>query len=820
MGAKSFDPAREGATGSAERPVFVSRSARARATVEPLLAEDGAPLPSLCDSHVRWILGLALCLQVFAWWRVDGYQLADSVEFMERARIIVHGEQMVDAGAVRPIGFSFVLMPIFVLGEWFGMRDERALVWCVVLLQMALGLVLTWRCMRVAARLAGRTGAIAAGFLVATNPVFLQYSTQPVSDLAAGVCIAFALELLLERGSFRRALLAGLWLGVGFMVAYKTLLVTLLVIAFVFMRDRLKHTATWRGLVPGVLIALFVQSTIDGFMHGQFGASVFNYLAANVGGVVCSMLMRLSRVLHSETIYQFGTKLYDLKEAALGNEDWVSKNVRVPPAKQPLLFYWHEAPTFLAWPVIAVGAISIVRVLAGRLAKAWMLFVILVVAILVMSNKGSKDLRLLLPLLPFIAPLLGYGWEWIASGLGERLRGTRGLASCGGAAAVLVLSLGTLSSLNVKHFGGYWAASDWIDEYARSTYTARLQRTPFPGPDGEPEPLQVGYAYHWAVYLRGSALVRVVKLPWQLNLWSKYAELQDGGVTEKAQDFATLQDLDVFVVHLPILTGNPDLMSFVNSQFEVAAAFYDQRTYEDIGPIFVLVKRTSDPHARRFFDLTRGVSERDFVREHQLEPRLDFVDPGTGDRLRLLGVEFTTVPPMDFGWITYHWRVPERTRRDWWILDRLTSPYEANTWENNHELAYGTRPTSTLAPDEIVSEGYLVVPSRRAYDPTEPVRPIGNAYRRGDRIPTRTWMKLVTLDRSTLGGPAAPTIEGEMLVARSGAERTLRTSTEFGLQELPDGTQFAADDFVRVASFFIPVREPWRLPDDGRPVED
>ncbi len=820
MADQAFDPAQANTSASAKGPAFVSRSRLESQVDAPILASDGSLLPTLRTPYVRWILFLAVTLQIYAWWRVDGYQLADSVEFMERARALVRGEQLVDAGVVRPIGFSFLLIPVFGLGEWIGVRDERALVWCVVLLQMALGLVLAWRCMRIGARVAARTGAIAAGFIVVTNPVFLQWSTQPISDLAAGVCFAFALELVLERGSFRRSLVAGLWLGVGFTVAYKTLLFTLLLIAFSMVRDRFKRTAAWRGLVPGVSIAILVQCTLDWVMYRSFGASIANYFAANFVQIITIVMYRISVLFHWEWLYKRGEELYYYKEKLLGIEDYEGRGEMSLASKQPLYFYVTALPTFFVWPLIAVGVAALVRLFKRREAKLVMLACVSAGAFAVMSLKGSKDFRLALPLLPLLAPWLASGWEWIASDLLRGRAQTRALLAAGGSVAVIVLSISALMQFNVKHFGGYWSASDWVDAFARSTYRERLARTVWPGKDGEPEPLRVGYAYHWAVYLRHSPLVQVAKLPWQLNLWKQYEKKVDHGSLEKAEDFAAIEDLDLFVVHLPILSSNPDLMSFVNARFEVLAALYDQRTYDDIGPIFVLARRTGSKDARTFFDVTRGVGEEEFTRARQVEPPLDFVDIENQDRVRLLGVEYTTLPPQEFGWITYHWRVPRPVQRDWWILDRMTSPNETNVWENNHAPAYGTRPTSHWTPDEIVSESYLVVPAHRAYESFGRVRPIGNAYRRGDLIPTRTWMKLVALDPTTLKGPGSPTIVAEMMPARLGAAGPVRTPAEVGLQEMPDGIQFAADDFVRVASFFIPVLAPWRLPDDGRPVED
>ncbi|MBL8857038.1 MAG: glycosyltransferase family 39 protein [Planctomycetes bacterium] len=822
MSAETFDPARTGTGAAAAGPVFVSRTERERARVVPLRASDGSELPRLFDTHVRWMLLFAFALQAYAWWRIEGYQLADSVEFMERARAFVRGEEMVDSGVVRPIGFSFLLMPFFVFGEWFGIRDERALVWCVVLLQMTMGLLLTWRCMRIGACVAGRTGAIAAGFLVATNPVFLQYSTQPVSDLAAGVCIAYALEGVIQRGTYRRALIAGLWLGVAFMIAYKTLLVTMLLVAYLFLRDRFKHSATWRGIVPGVLIAMLVQCTLDWVMYGAFGESVRNYLAANFLGVVTSAIYRFSVYTEASTdgpIYKFGTWLYAIKEKA-HDKDWSTQGELRLFQKQHPLFYLLELPTFLVWPAIVLGATSLVRVVVRRQTLAVMLAVLFISALVVMSFKGSKDFRLVLPLLPLLAPLLAYGWDWIVNGLLASARATRGFFTFAGCAAVLAFSWSTAHTFNVKHFGGYWDASDWVDAYARETFEVRRKQTPVLGRDGEPEPLKVGCAYHWAVYLRHTPLVEMVKLPWQLNLWSKYADLPGGGMVEKGEDFATLEELDLFIVHLPILSQNPDLMRWVNAHYEVAAALYDQRTYDDLGPIFILKRRAGALRAKTFFEVTRDVDPGEFVRTRQVEPPLDFLNLDNGDRLELLGVEFTTLPPQDFGWVTYHWRAPRTPELDYWILDRVTSPYEVNVWENNHVPAYGCEPTSQWTPDEILSESYLLVPAHRAYESLSQVRPMGNAYRRGDLIPTRTWMKLVHLDPDTLKGPGAPVITAELVPARPGEARTVRTRDQGGLFESPDGIQFAADDFVRVARFFVPVLAPWRLADDGRTVED
>ena len=56
--------------------------------------------PALRVRDARWLLLLILGLQLFAWSRLEGYQLADSVEYMDRAVQVVEGQRM-DPGTVR-----------------------------------------------------------------------------------------------------------------------------------------------------------------------------------------------------------------------------------------------------------------------------------------------------------------------------------------------------------------------------------------------------------------------------------------------------------------------------------------------------------------------------------------------------------------------------------------------------------------------------------------------------------------------------------------------------------------------------------------------
>jgi hypothetical protein len=282
---------------------------------------------------------------------------------------------------------------------------------------------------------------------------------------------------------------------------------------------------------------------------------------------------------------------------------------------------------------------------------------------------------------------------------------------------------------------------------------------------------------------------------------------------------ATIADLDVLIVHLPILSQNPDLMRWVNAHFQLATGLYDQRTYEDIGPIFVLERRTGARDARTFFDVASTTNESDDPsRRASTHTRpVDFVG-ADGDRLQLLDVKYETLPPQGFGWITYRWRALTPLHYDYWAIDRITSPDETNVWQDNHALAYGAEPSSKWKPGDIVSESRLVVPAHEPYLPHGRVRPIGGGYRRGDLIPTRTWMAIRAFDPKSLVGDQVPVVVAELVPARPGEPHPIRQGDDVRLLEMPDGIQFSADDYVRVASFFVPVLAPWKLLDDGRPI--
>lgn len=770
------------------------------------------------DPAVLAVLVCAAVLQLAAWSTLGGYQIADSVEFLERARTFVRGEEMIDSKAIRPFGFSALLVPFVALADWLGLNDPRPIVWCTYLLQIALGVVLVQRVMRIGAKIGGRACALASGFFVAANPVFLQYSAQAESGITAALCFALALEPLLDESSARggpsarcAGKRAGIWLGLAFLVAYKSLLFALALGVVLVARDRWKGRATWMRIALGVFAAIGVQTLIDWAVYGTPGASVKNYLVMSFGGVTYHLLTRLG-------LRDLGVPLYRMMLEVQGvDPDAMQRNAPAGAIRSiSSRWYYVEAlPSMLVWPVLACAAIGVARAIFRARWITSLGLATLAISLATMFNKPSKDFRLWIPLLPLLAPLCGLGLAWLVEHVrGKRLRPLFVLLVV---ASTIVLGERTLLARNARRFECYWRAIDSVNARVRDdTRTRALSAGPAgpAGPAGRRERLCVGSAYHWAVYMREEPLVELVKLPLQVDGWKTYTPAQ------RARDLEELEELDVFLVHHPILSEHPELAAWIGEHFDVAECFFDRSSQSELGPLYVLTRRGGDARAARLFDVRENADRDAFLRGRPAFTPTTFartLDDGREERVEFLGCDVRVLPPDDFAWITYHWFTPTGVTRELTIDDRLTAPDERNIWQNNHRAAWGARPSSEWRAGDLVSEGYPLVLAQEAFRPDAPWRPVGGGYRRGDRIPLRLWMELVELDPAARElGQRVVTARWEPIDPRTGA---LLRPGEIEFQRRR-GLEFSADELVRVDAFFAPVHPLARVPDDGRAIPD
>ena len=713
----------------------------------------------LSDPAVLTVLGLALLLELLAWRWTEGYQLADSVEFMERARALERGQAMVDSVAIRPFGFSALLVPFFALASWIGLPEGRAVVWAICVLQIGLGIGLTLVAIRLGTSLGGRRTGLLAGVLAGANPVLLQYASQPVSGLAAGIFAGLALDAILDREGFRPGLRAGLWLGGAFLVAFQSLLIAIAVGLLLLLRDgwraRSILPASLRGLVCGFLCAVLVQVLMDWASFGKPGASLANYVLQNFGSVVTSFLARIG-------LKSFAISFFKLLQAAQGREVIVAENAPLA-AKQSPWFYLVELPRMFVVPAILALALGLARAIVRPSWKVALPLLAFLLCVLAMSNKGSKDFRLWLPFLPWLAAIAAHGWEWIPL----RRGGARAALDVAFAVAIVVLGSVALAPGGSRRFAGFWRAMDWVDVRSRAIAAGRSGGMERSGPDRR---ARVACAYHWAVFLRESPEVELVKLPWQLDGWPKLEP------EKRAEDFAAIDRLDLFVAHLPLLAGTGDLVEFLAPRFQVVAAVYDPEIdLARFGPILVFEKRAGRAGENVLF--ATGPSTGAPAALH-----FSARGPG-GDALDLVGWRYAQLPPQSLGWLELSWRSERGLSRDFVLDRRITCPDDAFGWQQNGPPAFGLRPMTAWKPGETLAEGTLVVPATDPYDVGKKLRPLGEAFRAKGAAPASLWLRVESDGASALE-------------AQNGPDRT-------------------DDGFVRVARFDLPLVE--RLPPAERP---
>lgn len=791
---------------------------RSRGAATPELASDtdldpdGKQLPSLADFDLRLLLVLAVLMQSLSWWILGGYQLADSIEYVENAQALVHGQDVIDSHSIRSYFFPALLAPVLWLSELLQIQDERPVFAFFRLLQMLLGLGLVCVTARLGARLGGRAAGLAAALFVAANPVFLQYSVSPIADIAAALCVALGVELLIA--GRRRHWLAGVWLGMAIMCAYKTLplvgAVGLVQLLRAWRQPQFRRP--WLNLLLGVCLMLMVQALLDWATYGRLGYSLKRYFFQNFGPILAKPFYELGIMSIAKPLY------------ALAG-DFGAQGGLVIRGKFPPHWYVTQVHQFYVGPLVALLLLGLGRAWRRPSWRVWLPLAVSALYVAILSTKGTKDYRLWLPVLGILTPTVGMGWSvlWGAKGTGL----SRKLL----ATACLILAVGMglhkLQDRNTRQFSGYWEAIDWLNVKA----AAQLEENP------DAQPMRVASAYHWAVFMREGPGVAVTKLPHQLDGWQYLS------AAERRADLFTLLEQDWLILHEPVLR-NPDhgdLLRVVGRHYVVEAVLWDRDAYEDLGPILIM-RREHDGernlHSRTLYDVTLGADVERYSERRDFETPMRLVRPELGEDIWCLGFEYETLPPHGHGWITYHfYNAGERPKADYLVIDRLTTFDQRNSWQNNHPPAWGVHPTNTWEPGSIVRESSIVVACAEPYKWRSPYLPMGGAYRRGDLIPAHLWLDFVTqywrckACGEPLNSPACcpeiearPTeeatkeISGRLERARFGAPGPLRRGPLEGILRSPEGWQFSQDDLNRWGSFFMPVHEDAKAADDGRPI--
>lgn len=763
---------------------MTAATTRESAHASPLAPPDETPL-GWRDGGVKLLLAFALVLQVIAWSWQSGYPLADAVEFMDRARDWVDGRALGGDRTIRSFAYSVFFVPLFGVAKLLGAEDLRSLMPLARGLQVALALAFVFVCARFASRFVGRRAGYATGLLVAANPTFLLYSSWPISGVAAALCVTLGLERLVVRTSFRRELVGGLWLGVGFLLAYQTLLVILAVLVGLLLRDRWKHLSAAAAVLVGLLALMALQVALDRWVYGEWGGSVFRYMMDNIAGTAPGWLNKLGFRGAAESLYKW---VSESRGFAADTSLADTKQLR------PRTWYVTHIHQMFVVPVLALGVLGLWCAWTRRIGAVGFLLLVFVLNVAVMSFKGEKSYRLWLPLLGTVLPAAGLGCAWLFET--ARARWVARGAALAAYGATVVLGLGVLLDQPLKRHGVYWDAIDFV--------TTELEAHPPPAD----RPVRLASAFRWAIFLRTPPSVELVHFEYPLEAYAKLPE------DARQHVRAVLESLDALIIHLPMLTqaGNEELFRTVNELFRVRAAFYDQRTHAELGPIYVLERQRSSARARRFFEVEACDDVESYAAERGFLRPIDFVRENAEphETLTFLGFEVEPIPGSDHQWITYHWHAKTELSLNYRVIDRITGPDNENSWHNNHFVAYGALPPTTWKRGTILRESYLLVPSFEAFFSNRKYRPLGGAYRRGDTIPARLW--IAVQDGEEGKGSR------QLVVRERGTGEAPRARIDPRTLWNVDGWRFSPTGLVQVGSLLLPVH-PWaRVPDDGRPL--
>ena len=756
------------------------------------------PKPDRARGLMLWLLLLGtLGLQGLSWDILDGYQTADSIEYVENAQALVRGHEVIDSMGIRSAFFPLLLTPPIWLADRLGIEDQRPLFWILRLFQMGIGLWVVLAAMNLGRRLGGPRAGWCAGWMMALNPVFLQYTISPLTDLGAALCISLGLLHLAGVRDQKSGWRAGIWMGLGVIVAYKAIAAVAPMFLALMLAERWRGRRHLFAFLGGLACCFVFQVLLDWATYGSPGHSLFLYMGANFGplagkffwvpgGWLTELAPPVGRWLQEigAALYSLNSQMGEQTQAILGEQ------IR---GRYP--WHWY-ATSVQAWLVLPFAVCTLVGVWVGFRSRSRISPLPLIAALFyvgLISTKGWKDQRLLLVVLPVFAAYGGWGLDRLA----QLRHGNQPLLGNGRAFIVVcVLALGAalgLSQLldrNTRKFSGYWEAMAWVQSEA----DARAAHMP------EAPDLRVASAYHWACFLREGPGLVLEKLPHQIDGWSLLDDVQ------RRENLSALLRQDYVVVHMPVLTnpGHLDLTKVINRQFAVHAMFWNQKDFEDIGPVLLMKRRTGRSDERTLFARHENVDPRAYRQDHFLpRPRI-FVRPDLGEEVWFLGFDYQVLPGNDHGWITlHHWCASDQIQADYAIIQRVTTVDETNSYQANFQPAWGAAPTNTWKRGTLVRESYPVLAAAEPFAWEKPYRPMGGDYRRGDLMPAWLWLDYVTFDLDPSDGSAF--INGRLELARPGTRQPLRGPGQQALRTMPGGFAWSLEGHVQVGGFLLAV---------------
>ena len=649
----------------------------------PTLEPAGFPPPRR-RTVVLLLLG-TFALALYVWSSIEGYNLADSVETMAIAdRIVRHGELAAGTRSVRPAALPLLYAPFIYVDKWLtGLADQRIAFPLARGFQALLSVVFVWATVRLATRVAGPRCAVAAGVLAAVNPIFLRHAVDPLPGLAAGTLFAVGLERLIERGSFRRALLGGLCIGGAMIIAYKVLPLAGALFLVLLARDRWKHRAGWLGLGTGMLVGLGIGCLIDGLIYGVFGLSLSNYLAYNIFVTVYPVLSGLGLRDAAAWLASAASLYYGTQTQA--DPDKLEARIE---GHSSATWYVTHSLDFLVWPALLLVLIGVVRSVRR---PGWATSVILfstVAFAAVLSAKHSKEYRLLLPALPLIATLGGLGWVLLAGPVPRTARSF--------SAAVLLLVAGVLGVRQFQEsmprgYGAYPQAAEWINRRTSEEDSVQFSAACTPH----------NMLFRTSARQKSYGLRRQL-LDWPTELTASYVR----PVVLREWDRLTWM-----IVYGVTLGKRAGLRAEIDRAFELDAAFYDRgHHWPSQGPLYVFRNRKRGGGTDRLFVRRPEVNPVEWRQEHHFGRAIQFERRGVSPTqvLNLLGSEMFEVPGSGLLALRLHWTVATHLDTVFTVVVRITANDGAQVARGRLPVSFEGKGPEDWQPGEVVVDTRLL----------------------------------------------------------------------------------------------------------------
>ena len=548
-------------------------------------------------SALRWttLIVATVALGVWSRLRVVGTPEADAVEYLERAQGLVRGQPLIDAQAIRSIGVSLLHAPYLLAADLLGVHHGPWILALSSLVHLAVTCLLVVGTVRFTRRLAGGDGTAAgwfAGALCLASPSLLQYAAIPMADVAAGAAVAFGLvPALLDPPTGRSARRAGLLLGLAVLASFKAIPLLALGLGagtvLALIRGGFARAAAWLGhaLVPVTALAL-LQALSDWLTYGSFGAGIWSYLKFNLGQRLAFFLYSSGLEDAARAVYEFigGWKTEDLTATqaeidALGRDDEVLDGLAwfMPLALAPIAGLGLAAGGLRAWTGRASGR-------ARLAAIATLLAPVAIAAVYADATlvKGSRAMRIWLPILPIAAAFGGMGLAAVAGrSVGPLARPRAGLAALAAAAAIAT-GVTTLTAWRPWNNAAFARAARWVGELE--------------SPEGR-APLRVACSYHWSFIFRTPGDWELVKLPHQLD---GLGAVDEAG---KSETWEALRELDAIALHWQLVRAETPwaarLVDLVEEEFELVAAFWDRDVGMGFGPVMLFARPDLAPGVDR-----------------------------------------------------------------------------------------------------------------------------------------------------------------------------------------------------------------------------